>query len=223
MKNPEIKLPEQNKGEQIASRMFDVSDRAERPKDQEALAGAAREFGSENYDKGQRILEEYSFWEDGVRSVAVEANQAEQERKGIAPLSFGKARDTITGWAEQLIKSGDKKDVKSGIEVGSLALGADRPGTEGLEDALKYVEGVLYTRASNNPRPNAEVKKSWEENRAVRDAIFLEKQKRTEKMEEQKQKDARPTINEAGKKKFQEDDERELARLRAELGLDKQK
>ncbi len=223
MKNPEINLSEQNRGEQIASKMFDISDRAERPKDQEILAGAAREFGNENYDKGQRILEEHNSWQDNIRGVVVEANSVEQEKRGIIPLSFGEAKGTINRWGEQLIDSGDKINRKIGLEIGDIALGADRPGTEGLDDALKYVEGTLFTRVSENPKINPEIKKDLEEKRAVRDALFLEKQRRIERLEEQRQANHRPVINEAEKKRIQEQDERELARLRGELGLDEKK
>ncbi|GEM_PF-6390864 len=219
MKSPETGSSEQNRGEKIASKMYGVLDMVKQPQNHEALNNAANEFADGTYDKGQRILEKNGFWHDTVREVAVEANQTEGEKKGSTPLNFTEAKDTINGYAKSLAESGTREDKKSALAIESIVLGTDRPGIEGVDEALKYIEGVLQTKAKSERKMTPEMKKEWGEQRAVRDALFLEKQRRIEKSQEQSQKSDRPKVREETIQKSKEQDEKELAGLRESLGL----
>lgn len=223
MFDPEIGSQEQNKGEQIASKMYEVLYKVRQPQNHENLNKAANEFSDENYDKGQRILEKNGFWHDTVREVAVEANQAERDKKGNMPLNFKEAKGAINGYAKSLAESGTREDKKSALAIESIVLGADMPGIEGVDETLKYIEGVLQTKAKSERKMTPEMKKEWDEQRAVRDALFTEKQRRIEKLQEKEQRGDRPTISEETIQKSKEQDEKELAGLRESLGLGEKK
>jgi len=215
----EKSLSEKNRGEQIASKMYDVLDKVKQPQNHEALSSAANEFADGTFDKGQRILEENGFWHDTIREVVVEANQVERDKKGNTPLSFSEAKRTINGYAKLLAESNTREDKKSALIIESIVLSTDRPGIEGVDEALKYIEGVLQTKAKSERNLTPEIKKEWDEQRAVRDALFAEKQRRIEKTQEQVQKSSEPRVNEETIQKSKEQDEKELAGLRESLGL----
>ena len=179
MKSPELGSLEQYKNEEIALKMQVVLDKVKQPQNHETLSSAGYNFANEKYDAGQIILEKNGFWHDAVREVAVEANQAEREKNGGTPLSFAEAKDTINRYAKLMSESGGKKWEKEALLIKSVVSGADRPGVEGVNKALEYIEGVLRMKTIIS-QPSSEIKKEWEEQRAVRDALFAEKQRRIE-------------------------------------------
>jgi len=187
MKSPEIQ--QFNKSEIVSSKMYSVAEKvgAQRPDLHQTFSRAANEFSTESYDKGQRILEEKGAWSDEVRGVASEANQVAREKVGAKPLSFDDARSAISGYAKNLAESGTLDDRKGAAMIESIVAGMNRPGQtgiDGIEEVLKYVEGVLQTKSTSERQVTPQMKKEWDEQRAVRDALLAEKQKRMDKMKQ---------------------------------------
>ncbi|MBU3895966.1 hypothetical protein KKG36_01475 [Patescibacteria group bacterium] len=178
MQSPETSSSEQHKSEEIALKMQGVLDRVKQPQNHKALSEAGYDFANERYDAGQCILEKNGFWHDAVREIVVEANLAERDKNGATPLSFSEAKGAIIGYAKALSESGKRGDKRSALAIENIVLGADRPEVEGVDDALKYIEGVLQTKARLGKRMTPEMKNQWDEQRAVRDALFAEKQRR---------------------------------------------
>lgn len=173
--------------------MYDMADKvdgAKQPKLYETLTGAGREFANGNYDKGQRLLENNGFWNDEVRGVASEANQAGREQAGAGVFGFNEAKAAINGYAKNLESLGTQQDVRGAMEIDSMLRGMDRPGQagiDGIDDSLKYIEGLLQTKTHLEQQMTPAMKKQWEEQRAVRDALVAEKGKRTEQMKQVQQ------------------------------------
>lgn len=184
IKTPET--PQFNKAERISSRMYDAADEigVEQPELHQTFSQAANEFATENYDKGQRVLEKKGTWNDKVRGAASEANQASREKNGAKPLTFDEAKDAINGYAKRLAESGELEDKKDAALIESIVSGMNRPGMDGMDEALEYIEGVLQTKSNLEQHMHPQMKKDWEEQRAVRDALFAEKQKRMEKLKQ---------------------------------------
>ena len=182
-----------NKSEQVSAKMYNMADKvdgAKQPKLHETFDKAGAEFAQGNYDKGQRLLETNGAWNDEVRGVASEANQADQERVGASSLGFGEAKTTINGYAKNLESLGTQSDKQGAMEIQSLLRGMDRPGQagiDGINESLKYIEGLLQTKAFSERQMSPAMKKSLEEQRAMRDALFAEKQKRTEQLQQGQQ------------------------------------
>ena len=195
---------------QIADKMYGILDKIDDPKKHDAINSAANEFSNGNYDLGQRILEKNGFWHDMVRELAVEANQAERSKKDNAPLSFSEAKDTINGYAKSLAESGTKEDKKSAFGIESIVRGMDRPGIDGIDQALQYIEGVLQTKAKLGARVTPEMEIQWQEQRAIRDALYIEKERRSQQPE-------RKAVG-SSKKEAKTKDKTELDELRRSLG-----
>ena len=234
MENPEAEQQknETERAEEIATTFYDMSEKIDpstAPQTYEMFNEVGREMAQGNYDRGQRILEAGVAWDDNLRSAAVEMNQLEQERKGAEPLSFEDAQNTISRYSEQLEELGTNEDLKAALEVQKIAAGTGKSreaGIEGIDQALTYVEGLLQTKAefeSKSPRQlTAENLGDWEEKRAIRDALYREKQKRIEELRQSEEaasigSETAPQDLEEMKRRHEEEDESELARLRAEL------
>lgn len=220
MRSPEIESSEQNKNEQIASQMQAVLEKVEKPQNRKALGEAGYEFANARYDAGQQVLERNGFWHDSVRGIAVEANSADREKKGGIPMTFVEAKGAINGYAKSLADLGTKEDKRDAFGIESIVRGTERPGVEGIDDALKYIEGVLKSKASLK-KAIPEVKQQWDEQRAVRDALFAEKQRRVEQAAVK-----RPATTGSGLSKEEIDllnqrDKVELEGLREMFGLNK--
>jgi hypothetical protein len=177
-----------NKSEIISARLYEISDNTsvKNPKLGENLSKSAYEFATENYDKGQRLLEKEGVWNDEIRECAKEANLNANEKLEIPKLSFDGAKDSIMQYAKRIAESGTMDDRRNASDIESIIFGTNRPGKagiDGIEDALRYIEGCLQTKSALEQQMNPALKKEWEEQRIIRDALFEEKQKRIEAMQ----------------------------------------
>ena len=205
--------------------MYDIADKIdilEQPELRESFSLAANEFANESYDKGQRLLEKAGVWNDELRSITVDANQADRGKTGTEPLTFQEAESVIDTYARNLAESGDSEDKRSALQIESIVSGMDRPGRvgiDGIDEALRYIEGVLQTKVKFEQHMNPALKKQWEEQRAVRDALFVEKKKRFERLEQTRRLDEKFTREKATEQSKKANDE-ELARIRNSLNLE---
>lgn len=186
---------EAQRTETAANQFFDMAEKtnpymeSEKQK-RETFENAGRETAQGNYDTAQRVLEGKTDWDNSIRGVASEINQLEQERVGSEPMSFDQAIDTISGYSESLQELGTSEDLKSALEVQKIAAGMVKSGKEGLEavdEALQYIEGTLKTGTESQRFLKPEHRKELEEKRAIRDALYREKQKRAEQLKSSQQ------------------------------------
>jgi hypothetical protein len=177
----------QNQSQEVARKMYEIADRSAsmgRSAFYDTYIRAGTEFAQENYHKGQQLLEQPGNWNDELRYVATQANGLENQRTGREPLSFQESQATLNRNAEELGSLGDHSDRRDALEIQSTILQMNQPGQEGMqgiEKTLKYVEGLLQTRATSQRNLTPEIKQSWDERRAIRDALFMEKQARAER------------------------------------------
>src|ERR1043165_4755816 len=102
-----------NKAEAVSSKMYDMADKLDAGKQQklyETFTGSGREFANGNYDKGQRLLENNGSWNDEIRGVASEANQASRSETGAGAFNFEEAKNAINGYAKNLEVLGERQD-----------------------------------------------------------------------------------------------------------------
>ncbi len=160
------------------------------------FSDVGRETAQGNYDRAQRILEAGAQWDDDLRGAASEINQLDRERAGAKPMTLENVQDTISGYARDLEKISKEKggrisDLESAMALDNIVGDISEPGIEGIDNALDYLEGTL--KSKNNtadsipPEDRAAFLKDWQEKRAMRDALFQEKQKRIEQQKQSKQ------------------------------------
>ena len=97
-------------------------------------------------------------------------------------LAFWIPRVALDRYAQGLSEIGDERGA---LSVDEIIRGMDRPGQtglEGIDEALKYIEGVLQTKVNLEKQLTPEMRNQWKEQRAVRDALYSEKQKRIEEL-----------------------------------------
>lgn len=195
---PEVaQSTETKRAETAANRFYDMAEnaRAEEEKyppeeryKEEVFSGAGRETAQGNFSGAQRILEGGTKWDDDIRSVASEINQLDQEKRGEKPVSFEDAQKAISGYARGLEEArtlgGPEPDLKGAAMIDGIVSDTSRPGVEGINKALKYIEGALKSHANladlQSKGTEKEFTKDWQERRAIRDALYREKQKRME-------------------------------------------
>ncbi|MDP3985487.1 MAG: hypothetical protein Q8P82_01870 [bacterium] len=199
-------LNEDQRREALAGRFYDLSEsaRAEEarlPQEeqyQEALfLSVGREAAQGNYSGAQRILEGGVRWNDDLRDAAVEMNELDQERRGEKPLSFEEAQETLGGYARDFEKiskepGGKQSDIENAMAIDNIVADMFEPGTESIDAALRYIESALKSKSavadtilkSEGPlgKQAPEFIKDWQEKRAIRDALYQEKQKRAEQI-----------------------------------------
>ena len=149
------------------------------------FSGVGRETAQGNFSGAQRILEREAQWDDTLRGAASEVNHLDQERSGAKPLSFAEAQNAMSGYAR--LFEGDK-DLKAAAEIDSIVGGTSRPGVEGIDKALKYIEGTLKCKVNvadfTAKGTEKEFVRDWQEKRTIRDALYQEKQKRVEQLKQ---------------------------------------
>ncbi len=105
-------------------------------------------------------------------------------------------QNTISGYARDLEKMSKEKggkmsDLEASMDLDNISSDISEPGIEGIDNALNYLEGTLKSKAnvadSISPEDRAAFLKDWQEKRAMRDALFREKQKRVEQQKQSKQ------------------------------------
>lgn len=208
---------ETQRAEAAANKFFDMADRtnphmeSERQR-REMFSNVGREIAQGNYGKAQRALEAGAQWDDALRGAVSEVNQIDRERTGAKPMSFDEAQQAMSGYTrgfEKMSKEsgGRQQDFESAMEINNIVSDASEPGVEGIDKALEYIEGTLKSKgdvadsvlkstvASNETK--AAFLKDWEEKRAIRDALYQEKQKRVEQLK-QAQQAAEVLIKERG-------------------------
>jgi len=215
MESPETGSSEQHKNEEIALKMQGVLDRVKQPQNHKALSEAGYDFANEKYDAGQGVLEKNGFWHDAVREVAVEANQAERDKKGLYPISFTESKNRMNEDAKLMSEKGEKKWEEDIILIESIVLDIDKPGIDGIDKALKYVEGALRATAQIT---TSEGKKIRDERRAVRDALFAEKQRRILEQQQSPQQGSSSRLSKEEIVKLNQKDKVELSELYERLG-----
>lgn len=161
----------------------------------EVFSATGSETTQGNFDKAQRILEAGTQWDDRLRGLASEVNQLDRERTGVKPISFTEALQAISGYARVFEKMshepvGSRQDLESSMEIDNIAGDALDPGVEGIDTALAYIEGTLQSTANiadkllrstvTSNEDKAKFLNDWREKRAIRDALYQEKQKRAE-------------------------------------------
>lgn len=201
--SPEIAQPaETQRAETAANRFFDMAEKgpgAKDPKAREMFSNVGRETAQNNYTQAQRILEGGAQWDDDIRGAASEINQLDQERIGAKPMTLEDAQKAISGYARDFEKmskepSGRQSDLEGAMAIDNIVADTSEPGIEGLDKALEYIEGTMKSKAnvadsilkSRGPlgEQAQEFVKDWQEKRAIRDALFQEKQKRVEQMKQ---------------------------------------
>ena len=173
---------------EVAGRMYDLADGLnieKEPERYQAFNESGTAISQGDYDKGQRILEQGGQWDDDLRAVAVDTNKMDQANRegGGKSMNLAGATEIIQSYADRLAESRDLEDRRGAIEIESILGGLNRPGTEGLDETLKYVESLLESRASSNIKRTPEIIKDWQERRDVRDVLFEEKKRRLKKIE----------------------------------------
>lgn len=201
--SPEIAQPnETQRAETAANRFYDMGDKArveeaqypqeERYKE-EKLSGAGRETAQGNFSGAQHILESGAqIWDDNLRGAASEVNRLDQEKRGEKPMSLADAQKAMSGYArgfeEAKVPGGPEPDPKGAAAIDSIVGGTSRPGIEGIDEALKYIESTLQSKANvadfTKKGTEKEFVKDLQEKRAIRDALYEEKQKRVEQMKQ---------------------------------------
>ncbi|MDP1688619.1 MAG: hypothetical protein Q8L47_00610 [bacterium] len=193
--SPEIDTPiETKRAETAANKFYDMADKAraeeekypqeERHKE-EMFSSVGRETAQGNFSGAQHILERGAYWDDNLRSDASEINQLDQERRGLKPMSFAEAQNAIGNYAR--LFEGDN-DAKAAAEIDSIVDSTSRPEVEGIDTALNYIEGTLKSKVNvadfTSKGAEKEFIEDWQEKRAIRDALYREKQKRAEQMKQ---------------------------------------
>ncbi len=198
------------RAEIAANKFFDMAEEArveeaqypqeERYKE-EIFSGVGRETAQGNFDKGQRILEGGVRWDDDLRAAASELNQLDQTKREAKPMSFEDAQKAMSDYArdpEKISEGRDdrQQDLENAMTINDIVADASEPGVEGIDNALRYIEGTL--RSKNNtagailesiltPEDKAAFLKDWQEKRAIRDALYQEKRKRIEQQKQSQQ------------------------------------
>lgn len=231
---PEPHFTEKSGGtEAVANKFFAMADKAhheeaqhphnERHKE-DLLTSVARETAQGNLKNAQSVLETgTSTWDDNLRAAASEMNRLEQQRTGAKPLSFQEAQKAIEMYARDLEKiskspGGRQQDLEQAMLIDDVVADTTDPGLEGINSALKYIEGAIKSsnhaaemlRQSRGPTSHDALRElitGIEKKRSIRDALFAEKQARTER--QQVREKLRPTRK--------SDEEIEALRRRLEL------
>ncbi|MEK9153647.1 MAG: hypothetical protein AAB723_03550 [Patescibacteria group bacterium] len=241
------KQTETQRAETVVSKFFAMADKinpymeSERPK-QEMFSVAGTETAQGNYDKAQRNLETGVQWDDKLRGAATEVNQLNQERIGAKPMSFDEAQRVISEYARNFEKmakgsGGKQEDNEAAMDINNLVRETSELGVAGINKALQYIEGALKSKGNiansilesetASREDKAEFLKDWQEKRNIRDALYQEKQKRAEQLEQSQQTTKAKTREretaeslDAAKKQQVAKDQAEIKRIRSELGLD---
>ncbi len=201
--DPEKAQPtETQRAATTANRFYDMAERGpgvQDPKIREMFSNVGRETADGGYEKAQRILEGGAQWDDNLRGAASEVNQLDQEKRGVKPMSFEDVQKGMSDLAREIEKfsktyddteQGRKaahEDRADALKLDSIVGGTSRPGVEGIDDALTYVEGRLQ-RIAKNVASGSKLKpgdlEEWQGIRATRDALYQEKQKRIERAQQ---------------------------------------
>lgn len=193
--SPEIAQPtETQRAETAANRFSDMAEKgpgAKNPKMREIFQNVGDETRSGNFDKAQRLLEGGATWDDNLRGAASEVNRLDQEKRRAKPMSFGDAQKMTDVYALRHEAQATRYDEGSATRTAHLEhvtslRGASRSGVEGIDDTLQYIEQGLKDMAeaaSKGPLTREELQ-DWQEKRAIRDALYQEKQKRVEQMKQ---------------------------------------
>mgnify|MGYP001610516541 FL=1 len=147
----------------ISSKLFEIAERNSEQNQSAVYNQAGVEFAQGNLHKGQQLLEQPGSWNDELRLVATQANQQESQRTGTNPLSFQESQAILNRSAEELGSVGDQGDRRDALEIQGIVLQMNKPGQEGMqgiEKTLKYVEGLLQTRATSQRKLTPEIKQS---------------------------------------------------------------
>ncbi len=153
------------------------------------LSKAGAELRAENTDSAQRTLERADKWDDETRGLAVSANQLERQQEGKQPMSLEQALRRLDAHAADLDPAKDAE------QIATTRAAAQNPRIEqtdpnALNGSLGVVEGYLRVldqniRERHYDTTDADALRALEseqkEYRAMRDALFAEKQSRVEK------------------------------------------
>tara|TARA_Y100000310_G_scaffold115238_2_gene113789 strand:+ start:2902 stop:4335 length:1434 start_codon:yes stop_codon:yes gene_type:complete len=190
---------ETQRAESVANKFFDMAEKGPGTEDQktyEMFSGAGRETAQGNYTQAQHILESGVDWNDDLRASASEINQLDQERAGAKPMTIEDVQNTISKYARDFEKMSKEKggktsDLEASMDLDNISSDISESGPEGIDNALDYLEGTLKSKAniasSIPPEDRAAFLKDWQEKRAMRDALFQEKQKRIEQQKQSQQ------------------------------------
>lgn len=220
--SPETAQPnETQRAETIANRFYDMANKARAEEAQypqeerfkeEMFSGVRRETLQGNFHGAQRLLERSGIWNDDLRGAVSEVNRLDQEKRGAKPMSLEDVQKTIGEYARDFEKMSEEKGERQANTEGAMALDniasdISEPGIEEVDNALKYIEGALASTnhiadnilksVSLPPEDKAAFLKDWQDKRAIRDALFQEKQKRVEQMK-QSQRDTEELTKERG-------------------------
>lgn len=185
---PQVESQEitQNQSQEAAKKMYEIADK-NASMGQSALYDTYNRVGTEfaqaNYHKGQQLLEKTGAWSDELRDAATRANRLEIQKADGKSMSFQEAQTVLNRNTKELASLGDARDKRDAAETQTMVAGMSRPGEQGIkeiEKTLGYIEGLLQTRATSQRQMTPEIKQKWNEHRAVRDAVFAEKQARME-------------------------------------------
>lgn len=193
-KNENGSISESKRAEVAAGNFFNIAEKnlnsnEKNLKNYEIFSSVGREVAQGNYDMAQRTLESNVKWNDSLRESASEINQIDRERKGADSMTIEEVQNTISEYARKLEqtskeKGGKLSDLEDSMELDNISADISEAGIKGVDNAINYLEGVLKSKAniidSVRPEDKSIFLKDWEEKRAMRDALFEEKQKQLE-------------------------------------------
>ena len=104
-------------------------------------------------------------------------------------LSYKDAKGILESIGQKLAAGGSRDDIEGGFDISSLARGMDRPGIEGIDEAIKYLDTVIRSKSlllSKETLRDPAIKNQLEQQKAAREALLAERGKRLEKINQPK-------------------------------------
>ncbi len=122
---------------------------------------------------------------DVYRMAPTAAQPEKMQNTSEKPLSYKDAKGILEKIGEELAAGGSRSDIEAGFDIGSLARGMDRPGIEGIDEAIKYLDTVIRSKSlllSADTLRDPVINNQLEQQKAAREALFAERTKRLQKV-----------------------------------------
>jgi hypothetical protein len=136
-------------------------------------------YNPSRFSLAQRRLESGAEWTDETRMLALEINRADQDLRGVSPLTFEEAKAKIEMIVEADLSSDESDTKRSGRSLDSALRGVARPDLaiqyESLDILLADVERTLYGYELSDITRTPEFEAEIRDYRAIRDALVLKR------------------------------------------------